>query len=135
MDKTTASRRTATGSNGFQIRGLVWTDDQQRRCRFDAAGWFATAYNEDIAELHAADYRGAPADTLAYFAHEQERNKAIAVLFRYLTVYKPRNRHTGSIIGFEVTLNPFDVYHYLKDKRPELCDALFPNGEPEFRTC
>lgn len=134
MDQDTMDDRAKTGPGGYRIRAVVWSDDNQKRFRFDASGWFAKATDADIAELHAASYQNDPADALAYHAHEEERNKGIANLFRYLTVYKPR-RPDLSTIGFEVRVNPADVYHWLNENRPDLCRALFPDGQPENVRC
>lgn len=127
-------RRESVAASGYKIRATVRTDDFLKHARFDAAGWFDQATDDAIRELHEAGYRGEAADALAHFAHEQEDCKTVGGLFRYLTVYKPRRRDRG-IIGFEVAVNPFDVYYHLRDRRAALCLLLFPNGEPEFRTC
>lgn len=134
MDHLTTDDRAKTGPGGYRIRAVAWSDDNQKRFRFDAVGWFRKASEQDIADLHATGYQNDPADALAYHAAESEGNKGLANLFRYLTVYKPR-RPDLSIIGFEVRANPADVYHYLNEERPDLCRALFPDGEPKAVRC
>lgn len=132
-DTTTSGRRASVGAGGYKIRAKAKTDDGQHSARWDAAGWFAQAADDDIADLHAVGYKGDEADELAYYAHETEGNKGLATIFKYLSVYKPRTPN-GYIVGFEVVLNPLDVFNYLKTARPDLCRSLF-RDEPEFREC
>jgi len=133
MDNTITEDRAKTGPGGYRVRAVIWSDDNQKRFRFDASGWFLQASDADIADLHAASYHNDPADALAYFAHEAG-NKGVANLFRYLTVHRPR-RLDLTIVGFEVRVNPADVFHFLNDTRPDLCRVLFPDGVPKAVAC
>lgn len=134
MDRKTHARRESIGSGGYRIRAIATTDDQQYKARWDAEGWFLQAKDEHIVDLHADGYLGGLADALACFAQEQEGDKGLTKLFRYLTVWKPRTADR-SIIGFEVRVNVADVFHWLAAHRPNLAVVLFPDGEPEFKEC
>ncbi len=136
MDLKTDARRDSVGAGGYRIRASVQTDDCQDKVRFDAAGWFTLASNRDIRDLHNKGYRGDPADALAYHADEKENNKAVQRLFRYLKVYRPRTiDRPPRIIGFEVIVNPADVFNWLNEHNPELAAALFDGIEPANRSC
>lgn len=127
--------RAAPLASGYQIRAVAKTDDNQHRVRFDAAGWFAAASEADAVAMHAAGYRGADADAVAYLIHDADPKKSpLKRLFGYLNAYKPRTA-AMAIIGFEVVINPADVFRWLTDHRPALAAALFPGGAPESRRC
>lgn len=135
MGRDIYTRRESIGAGGYRIRALAVSDDGQHKARWNAEGWFLQASDGDIAHLHASKYQGDAADTLAYFAQEQEGDKGITRMFKYLTVWRPKTLD-GMIVGFEATVNAADVFHWLAANRSEMAAALFPDGEPlEFHQC
>lgn len=136
MDSRTTGERgfPPVGSTGYRVRVRARTDDSQKAARFDGWGWFERATDDDVRDLHRQNYQGDAADALAHFAHEEEKNGGLAQLFGYLTRWNPRTR-SGDIVGFEVVVNPGDVYAYLAARRPHLAAELFPGGKPDHREC
>jgi hypothetical protein len=117
--------------NKIYIHATIRTDDFLRRANFDALGWFERATDADVIDLHAARYSGDEADSLAYYAVEQEKQKGVKQLFGYLERFRPRTMdNPPRIIGFEVTVDRDDVRAWLKRNRAHLAAQLFPGTEP-----
>lgn len=133
MAKNTTLKRKCVHGTGYKVRAVVSTDDAQHKVRFCAAEWLETLTLKELKELKACGWSGRIADEAALYAAESRKVRGVVRLFQYLTTWKPRTL-SGYVVGFEVQITAFDVYHHLRRKRPEWVRKLF-KAVPEFKAC
>lgn len=104
------------------------SDDYNLEVKFDAAGWFLQASDEEITALADCGWGGdVPADAVAQ--HFEGIFPEITELFRYLEIIR-EDPSKEDCSGFECHVESGPALDWIVDHRPELAKRLLKDWTP-----